>query len=204
MDEAFLAAIRAVPRDDTTRLVYADWLDEQGDPRGEFLRLECRLHEMTEAHPEYRALQRQLGELGGPLDVRWVAAVCRIHTEYGRPHERPSRCPLTVAGPFYTCGTCLACEAPEAEAPELLASLGAGNYTTYFVRQPETAAEIERACGAAGVCCMFDLRYGGTDPLVIARLGNDPVYCDNLLSDASPVLVPAPPQWREQPHPGSG
>jgi uncharacterized protein (TIGR02996 family) len=197
-DEAFVAAIRAQPTDDTLRLVYADWLDERGDLRSAFLRLECRLHGMHEADPELRDLQKQLGELGGPLDVRWVAAVCRFHAEYGPAHQHPSRCPLTVAGPFYTCGTCLACEAPEAEAPDLLAPLGSGNYTTYFVRQPETAGEIERACGAAKVCCMSDLRYGGTDPRIIAQLGNSPEFCDNLLSEESPRLVSAPPRWREQ------
>jgi uncharacterized protein (TIGR02996 family) len=35
---AFVAAIRANPGVETLRLVYADWLDERGDPRGEFLR----------------------------------------------------------------------------------------------------------------------------------------------------------------------
>src|SRR4051794_27520062 len=70
-DEAFVAAIRAQPTDDTLRLVYADWLDERDDPRGAFLRLEYRLHGMHEADPDYRKLQQQLGALGGPLDVRW-------------------------------------------------------------------------------------------------------------------------------------
>lgn len=48
--------------------------------------------------------------------------------------SRPHRCPLNVAGDFYTLGTCLACEAPELEAPDLLASLDKGNHTTYFVK----------------------------------------------------------------------
>ncbi|MCI0702086.1 MAG: TIGR02996 domain-containing protein [Planctomycetia bacterium] len=41
MDEeaAFIAAMLAEPDDRTTLLVYADWLDERGDPRGEYLRL---------------------------------------------------------------------------------------------------------------------------------------------------------------------
>src|SRR5947209_1506964 len=36
---AFLEAIEANPDDDTLRLIYADWLEEQGDPLGEFIRL---------------------------------------------------------------------------------------------------------------------------------------------------------------------
>jgi uncharacterized protein (TIGR02996 family) len=37
---AFLAAVHDTPEDDGPRLVFADWLDDHGDPRGEFLRLE--------------------------------------------------------------------------------------------------------------------------------------------------------------------
>ena len=40
--DALLAAIRATPEEDTPRLVFADWLDENGDPdRAEFIRLQC-------------------------------------------------------------------------------------------------------------------------------------------------------------------
>lgn len=40
---AFLRAIRANPDDDTTRLVFADWLDEHDDPLGEFIRVQIEL-----------------------------------------------------------------------------------------------------------------------------------------------------------------
>src|SRR5918912_1255225 len=39
-DAAFLRAIRDQPDDDLPRLVYADYLDERGDPRGEFIRVQ--------------------------------------------------------------------------------------------------------------------------------------------------------------------
>ena len=39
--DAFLRAVLADPDDDAPRLVYADWLEERGDPRGEFIRLQC-------------------------------------------------------------------------------------------------------------------------------------------------------------------
>jgi uncharacterized protein (TIGR02996 family) len=80
-DEAFLAAIGARPTDDLVRLVYADWLDERDDPRGEFLRLECRLHGMSDADAEFATLQRQLCLVGQLLGTSWVAAVCRVHVE---------------------------------------------------------------------------------------------------------------------------
>jgi uncharacterized protein (TIGR02996 family) len=39
----FLDAIQSAPRDDTPRLVYADWLDEHGQPEyAEFIRLQCQ------------------------------------------------------------------------------------------------------------------------------------------------------------------
>ena len=37
-----IAAILAAPDDDAPRLVYADWLMERGDPRGELIALQCR------------------------------------------------------------------------------------------------------------------------------------------------------------------
>ena len=41
---ALLVAIRAAPDDDAPRLVYADWLDEHGQPeRAEFIRVQCEL-----------------------------------------------------------------------------------------------------------------------------------------------------------------
>lgn len=42
-EEHFVAAIRANQEDDVPRLIYADWLEEQGDPRAEFIRLQCAL-----------------------------------------------------------------------------------------------------------------------------------------------------------------
>ncbi len=39
-DDAFIEAIRASPADHALRLIYADWLEERGDPRNQLLRLE--------------------------------------------------------------------------------------------------------------------------------------------------------------------
>ncbi len=39
-EEAFLKDITEHPEDDTPRLIFADWLEERGDPRGEFIRLQ--------------------------------------------------------------------------------------------------------------------------------------------------------------------
>jgi uncharacterized protein (TIGR02996 family) len=60
-DEAFIRAIEAQPNDDDLRLVYADWLDEHNDPRGEFLRVEHQL-----ATTSFQNAQRQT------LGNRWL------------------------------------------------------------------------------------------------------------------------------------
>lgn len=39
VEQAFIDAINANPGDLTLQLVYADWLDEQGDPRGKAWRV---------------------------------------------------------------------------------------------------------------------------------------------------------------------
>jgi hypothetical protein len=111
--------------------------------------------------------------------------------------EPANRFEKNAPGPFYTTGECLACGAPEVEAPGLLAPLEGETYDTYFVRQPSTADEVEQACRAMEVCCTTALRYGGHDPAIILRLGNDPQYCDHPLpygphpaSQAQPEGVP--------------
>lgn len=47
-DDAFIRTICQAPHEDAPRLVYADWLEERGDERGEFIRVQielARLHE---------------------------------------------------------------------------------------------------------------------------------------------------------------
>ena len=39
--DAFLQAVKDDPDDDAPRLLLADWLEEQGEPRGEFIRVQC-------------------------------------------------------------------------------------------------------------------------------------------------------------------
>src|SRR5581483_10040891 len=94
-----------------------------------------------------------------------------------------------VPGPFYTTGECMACTLPEGEAPDLLAPLEGEDMDTYFLRQPQTAEEIDRACSAALVCCVNAIRYGGHDPAIIRQLGNRSAYCDHILP-GGPISFP--------------
>ena len=43
--------IRAFPDDDAPRLIFADWLDEQGDPRGRFIRVQLALARLPDDDP---------------------------------------------------------------------------------------------------------------------------------------------------------
>lgn len=58
--DAFLHTIRDHPADDTARLVFADWLTENGDPdRGEFIRVQCELAR-TSPHEEADERRRRV------------------------------------------------------------------------------------------------------------------------------------------------
>jgi uncharacterized protein (TIGR02996 family) len=67
-DEAFLEAIREQPDDDGPRLVYADWLDDHGQPdRAEFIRVQCERARGAEG-PRAEVLIQRAREL---LEARW-------------------------------------------------------------------------------------------------------------------------------------
>src|SRR5438045_2176597 len=59
----FLRAIWDTPHDDGPRLIYADWLEERGDPRGEFIRVQCELARRgAQDTARLRARERKLAE----------------------------------------------------------------------------------------------------------------------------------------------
>jgi uncharacterized protein (TIGR02996 family) len=77
--DAFLRDISEHPEDDAPRLIYADWLDENGQPeRAEFIRLQCRLAGHDEDAPERPALvEREQALLHNHGEV-WKAEVPTI------------------------------------------------------------------------------------------------------------------------------
>src|SRR5215216_6655639 len=79
---ALLAAIIAHPDEDTPRLMYADWLDENGDPaRAEFIRLQCaaaeREHTAFVNHDDPDG--RRMSALQVQMQARWLAEMPLIH-----------------------------------------------------------------------------------------------------------------------------
>lgn len=62
-EQAFLEEIWDKPDDDMPRLMFADWLEEQGNPRGEFIRIQCELAKMDEDDPRRADLEAREREL---------------------------------------------------------------------------------------------------------------------------------------------
>lgn len=103
-EEALLDEIRSVPEDDVPRLMLADWLEEQGDPRAELIRVQLELatcgpddprreslvnHESRLIADRRPALIRRLNPLG-VRDVRFARGfVDRILLEGSAFLDRP-------------------------------------------------------------------------------------------------------------------
>jgi uncharacterized protein (TIGR02996 family) len=69
--EAFLRDVIDHPDDDGPRLVYADWLDEHDDPRGEFIRIQCQRTRLDEDDPRQEKLKAREFELSGEHEEGW-------------------------------------------------------------------------------------------------------------------------------------
>jgi len=72
-EQGFLDQLRADPADQVTRLVYADWLDERGDPRGAYLRAEQELAGLPEEDPRFADLDRAVSEQAAGMKTDWLA-----------------------------------------------------------------------------------------------------------------------------------
>jgi uncharacterized protein (TIGR02996 family) len=72
-DDPFLRAIIAKPGDDAPRLVYADWLDENGRPeRAEFIRVQLALARLPDGDPLRSELQGRERELLARHEHEWT------------------------------------------------------------------------------------------------------------------------------------
>ncbi len=72
IEDAFLHDILARPDDDAPRLIYADWLDERNNPRGEFIRVQCALAQLSEEDPRRWPLEQREGELLREHEAKWL------------------------------------------------------------------------------------------------------------------------------------
>jgi uncharacterized protein (TIGR02996 family) len=80
MDEhlAFLEALASNPDDDAVWQVFADWLEERGDPRSAFIRQTIALSQGAIAPQQAEAAAEQLATLGDRIEPEWLARVLRL------------------------------------------------------------------------------------------------------------------------------
>jgi uncharacterized protein (TIGR02996 family) len=82
-DDAFLQAIIESPDDDAPRLVYADWLEEHGQPdRAALIRVQCQLALLLDDDPRRRPLEAQERVLLDGHEREWVGPLGRLVKEW--------------------------------------------------------------------------------------------------------------------------
>ena len=96
---ALLAAIREEPDDDTHRLVYADWLEDNGAPeRAEFIRLQIERAQAGQEEPSARERELLTARVG-----EWTAGLPEWVVALPDDFER---------GWWPRCATCRRCSSP--------------------------------------------------------------------------------------------
>ncbi len=101
--------------------------------------------------------------LGINLKGTWESS-SNLHNPIPHPDNAP--------GSFYTLkDCCITCGAPEMVAPELMGwSVRLDGTECIFRRQPQTPEEVEMAINAMDISCIANLRYRGSDPVIIEKL----------------------------------
>jgi uncharacterized protein (TIGR02996 family) len=118
LEEGFLRAMREEPENESHALILADWLDEQGDPRGELVRVQLALRKAPAGAERQAIEERMRGLLAGgvqpcvPVLVNSVGMRLAFipagtflmgspESEAGRdPDEGPQHA-VTISRPFY-------------------------------------------------------------------------------------------------------
>src|SRR5262249_29191069 len=78
-EEALVRALRERPDDDLSWLVYADWLEEHGDPLGERIRVGAQLEKLAATDPTRPPLeQRQRALESDTALVEWRGRLARL------------------------------------------------------------------------------------------------------------------------------
>jgi uncharacterized protein (TIGR02996 family) len=170
-DEGFLSEIAEAWEDDAPRLIYADWLEERGDPRAEFLRLECQLASRSLADKRARRLRARFHQLAEMLDREWLLCVSRLRDLLGAgaeevyaralrrqlSRELASKLPGTAASVSGE-GCHWACQAErgrrsctvhcfESSGPEFLVYFEEQSARAISGRTPEQAEVVGAVCG---------------------------------------------------------
>lgn len=88
MEKDLLAAIYAAPDDDGARVVYGDWLVEQGNPRGELVQVQARLAMSTTTPAERRKLRTAENKLLKAQMPEIIAPIVAIGERHRKLHKK--------------------------------------------------------------------------------------------------------------------
>jgi uncharacterized protein (TIGR02996 family) len=143
INESLVEAIRANPADDAPRLVYADWLEENGRPeRAEFIRVQCELAKASAKGKRREKLAAREKELLDRYRKEWAAQLvpAAVLKKTGAAYdfirfieyERgfPLRVELSIAGLLQIADDVLRAEPVE----NLVLELGAERYGTLLTK----------------------------------------------------------------------
>lgn len=198
-DDSFLAEIRRDPRDFDLRHVYADWLDERGDVRGEYVRLQVERSGMSLEHdPEGRlpTVCERMMQLRGEIDERWLAEMEQPSVMIGNPTPYGAdwmATELPVLREFDATSRCMSYE----NVPDLpldvcvlddLSAIEAPDYVVEGSEMRELGPELAEALGADGITLPEPLLRAVRDESYHARLVVG-MCCD---VDLVEVITPCP------------
>jgi len=204
---AFLAAITASPDDDLPRLVYADWLDESGEPaaaaRAEFIRVQCELERCASDHDRRMSLQKRERQLLKKHAAQWLADLSAAQVLADRDpivDKRPVwqfrrgflHSATVVAQRFAQVAETLYRVAPTVRAVFLCQ--GSGSVES-LIRTPHLARvkelDLERMCSCERCPILNELRNLFASPLV-ANLTHLRLARDRVDTETTAALVASP------------
>jgi uncharacterized protein (TIGR02996 family) len=166
----FLRAILHQPDDNTLRLVYADWLEERGDTRAEYLRLDVECHSTTNSGKDWATLAKQIRELSSKLDHRWMWCLSRV-----RDLSSGARVDLAFVE----------------DGKGLIEVRGGGEDTVLLVEGRPIALNWPDCAGSVGQCLVFTGHSRGADyARQLANLGERGIDEGRTLADQiGPLLA---------------
>jgi uncharacterized protein (TIGR02996 family) len=81
-DFSYTELILERPDDEGLRLAYAQWLEQRGNPRGEFIRIQCQLSHLSNSSLDREQLQSRAAELLGEYELDWCDPLSRMATRW--------------------------------------------------------------------------------------------------------------------------
>lgn len=166
---ALMAAVLAAPDDDVPRLVYADYLDDTGDPvdaaRAEFIRLEVEADRFPTGAAERQELdaraavlfRKHIAEWNRDLPG-WLGKDARVFYRRGFPHELEAEYERFASSAFELF------EAAPIRAVQLTAARLRSEFEWSSVRRPECLGRVVRLGLSPAMSNLFDPLQGGYGP----------------------------------------